>query len=134
MITNKIKESLKQAITELSIAENELRRPDEDVVTMAVCTTARESMYSLMRLFLLSNNINHTEGKSLVDLLSQCKAIDKQFGAINLSKISCNDMSHEECENKYCLSTLDVNDCISTAKQLKTLVLNKLKLNESELE
>lgn len=134
MVTNEIKTSLKKAITSLEIAEYEFNRPQEDMVALSVCFTARESMNTLMRLFLLSKSVNHNEGKSLSNLLNQCKKLDQQFSSINLSKIYCNDLNHRECEDKYCMATENVTNCITVAKQLKALVLNTLELTESELE
>lgn len=134
MLTSEIKKSLKKTVSELRTAEHELNRPSEDVVSLSVCLTARNSMSSLMRLFLLSKNINHNEGKSLSDLLGQCINIDRRFEDISLDKIACNNLNHSECENKYCLSTQRVTDCISVANKLKTLVLNKLQLNDFDIK
>jgi len=134
MVTTEIKDSLKQALTELRIAEYELNRPNEDVVTLSICLTARQSMGAMLQLFLLSKSINHNAGKSLSNLLDQCKKIDKQFESIELSNIFCNELTHDECENKYCLSAENVTHCITVANQLKTLVLHKFKLTESEIE
>ncbi len=134
MISNEIKSSLKKAISELNIAEDELSRSKEDVVTLSVCLTARHSMNDLMRVLLLNNSINPDEGESLRDLLNQCMAVNKQFNSINIGNTFCNELTPHECEDKYCLSNQNVNDCVSTAKQIKTLVLNTLQLTESELD
>ncbi|MHB8258806.1 MAG: hypothetical protein ACYDCN_01765 [Bacteroidia bacterium] len=133
MVATEIKKSLKQSIVELKIAEYELHRPNEDVVTMSVCLTARQSMSKMLRLFLLSKSINHNAGRSLCNLLIQCKKVDKQFESIKLSKVLCNELSQADCENKYCLSNASVTNCIEVANQIKVLVLQKLKLSESEL-
>lgn len=134
MVTTKIKDSLKQAITDLKIAEYESNRPEEDMVTLSVCLTARQTMNEMLRLYLLSQNINHNAGKSMSDLLNQCKAIDKKFDAIDVSKILCNNLNHSECENKYCLSTENVSNCMAAAQQVKSIVLDSLELAEKELE
>ena len=134
MVTKEIKTLLKKAISELKIAEYELNRPNEDVVTVSVCLSARQSINSLLRLFLLSKSINHTDGKSLQELLAQCKNSDKQFESIDISTILCNALNHDECENKYCLTTESVTNCFSIANQVKRLVLNRLNLTESEIE
>lgn len=134
MVTTKIKDSLKQAITDLKIAEYESNRPEEDMVTLSVCLTARQTMNEMLRLYLLSQNINHNAGKSMSDLLNQCKAIDKKFDAIDVSKILCNNLNHSECENKYCLSTENVSNCMAAAQQVKSIVLDSLELAEKKLE
>lgn len=134
MIDTKISASLKEAFAELRIAEQELSRPSEDAVTLSACLGARQSINSMLKMYLLSQSINHSDGKSLTELMDQCKHIDKDFGKIDLSSILCKGMNQDECDGKYCLSTENVNNCVAVANQLKTLVLNKLKINESELE
>ncbi len=132
MGTNEIKDLLKQAVEKLRIAEDELNRPCEDVVTLSVCLMARQYMSAMIRLFLLSKSIEHKEEESLSNLLNQCKAVDKQFESINLSKVFCCELNNAECENTHCLSIEKVNNCITIANQVKLIVLNKLKLSEIE--
>src|ERR1022692_3773011 len=117
----KIKDSLKQTVKALKKAEVEINRPNEDVVTLSVCLTARQSMSSMMRIFMLSNSIDHVDGPSLFNLLDQCKTIDAQFESIDLSKMMCKGFNTVECQNKYCLSIQNVSDCVDTANQLKKL-------------
>lgn len=133
MVSIEIRGLIKQAVNELKIAEYELNRPNEDIVTVSVCLTARQCMNSLLRLFLLSRSINHNEGKSMQNLLDQCKKIDSQFATVDVSKIACNELDHAACENKYCLATESVTACVAAANKLKTMVLAKLNLNETEL-
>ena len=59
MATNEVKKSMKDALSELRIAEFELNRPHEDVVSMSVCYSARHSLNSLLRTYLMSNNVDH---------------------------------------------------------------------------
>ena len=130
----KIKDSLKQSVKALKKAEVEINRPTEDVVTLSVCLTARQSMSSMMRIFMLSNSINHVDGPSINNLLDQCKTVDKQFESIDLSKMICKGLSTTECQNKYCLSIQNVSDCVETANQIKRLVMKKLQFSESEID
>ena len=134
MAKNKIEDSLKQAIHALKIAEDEINRPNEDVVTLSVCLTARQSMRAMMRLFLLTKSIHHDESESLYNLLSHCKKADKQFESIELSKMVCNKLDAAGCENKYCLAIPNVNDCMEIANKIKLLMMNKLQFTESEIE
>ena len=52
METNEILTSLKKALAGLEIAEFEMNRPHEDVVSMSVCYGARQSLISLLQLYL----------------------------------------------------------------------------------
>ncbi|MFI5149997.1 MAG: hypothetical protein ACHQRM_09715 [Bacteroidia bacterium] len=133
MITYEVKNSLNAALKDLQLAESELNRPNEDVVTMSVCLTARRATNSLLRTYLQSRSINHSEGKSLLNLLNLCKTLDKQFEAVDISLIACNEANMKECECDYCLSPENVTDCYKVAVQIKNLVLQKLKVSEHEL-
>jgi hypothetical protein len=133
MITDEIKYSIKEAIEELSIAEHELNRPNDDIVAMSVCLSAKISMNAFLRMYLLSKANKHTQGKSLADLLKKCAEIDKQFESISLEKVFCNTLEPHECDNKYCLSTHTVRECINTANKVKEIVLKNLQLTEAEL-
>ena len=134
MGTSEIHSSLKQALTELQIAEFELNRPHEDVVKMAVCYSARHSMNTLLRLYLLSNNSKNNEEKSLTELHNECVKIDNDFSAIDISDIHCNNLNRSERDGKYCLTVEKVHDCVAIANLYKTIILTKLKINVNELK
>ena len=133
MVSTEVFNSLKEALTELRIAEYELNRPEEDVVTMSVCYSARHSLNSLLRTYLMSNNLNPNESKNSRELLDQCIALDKQFSTVHISALQCNSINHEACDGKYCMSVDKVTECLTAANQAKAIVLEKLKLKESEL-
>ena len=133
MVKSKLRHSLKKTLSELKIAENEINRPNEDVVTLSVCLTARQSMLAMMRLFLLSKSVSHNEGECVCDLMKQCIKIDKEFESIGLTKLMCSQLQAVDCEKTYCLSIQNVTHCIATANKLKLLVMNKLQFTESEI-
>ena len=133
MITNEIRNSLKNVLTQITLVEHELNRPHEDVVALTVCLGARKTISELMNIYLLSNSVDSNVNKSLDALLNECKKIDAQFEQIDLSKIVCKEMNTTECDGKYCLDPKNVSDCVIVANKLKAIVLNKLAISESEL-
>jgi uncharacterized protein (DUF4213/DUF364 family) len=133
MVSTEVISSLKEALTELRIAEFELNRPHEDVVAMSVCYSARLSLNSLLRTYLLSNNQDPNLGKSSRELLEKCISIDGKFSAIPISALQCNSINHEACDGKYCMSVDKVSECLNAANQAKEIVLETLKIKESEL-
>jgi len=131
METNEILTSLKKALAGLEIAEFEMNRPHEDVVSMSVCYGARQSLISLLQLYLEGENL--TPSKNIKELYNECLKRDNRFAGINLTSIRCNEIHNEDCEGRYCLSVDKVSECVKVAKEVKTLVLEKFKINESEL-
>lgn len=133
MITPEIIDSLKAALTELRIAEIEMNRPHEDVVSMSGCYSARHSLNSLLRTYLMSVNADPNAGKSLRELLDMCVAKDARFSKLNINDVLCNTIHHEVCDGKYCMSVEKVNECVTAANHAKEIVLENLKIKESEL-
>jgi hypothetical protein len=133
MVTTEIRNSLKYVIGHMKQAEHELNRPDEDVVTLSVCLDARNSMHSLIRIYLLCNGISNNEDMSLDALLDLCRKTDSSFSAIDMSHVVCRQLNTAACEGNYCLSHEQVRNCMNTANKLKSIVLHKLAIAESEL-
>jgi HEPN domain-containing protein len=129
MINEDIRISLRLAERELQLAEHELNRPHEDVVTLSVCQSVRSSIKDLMRLYLLANGINSHGKMSLQNLMGLCTETNKRFSAVAISDIGCKETEHEHCDHKYCLSIDSVSNCVTAANKLKKIVWEELKLN-----
>ena len=132
MNTPDIRNTMKQTFKALKLAENELNRPKEDVVTMSICYSLRQAMDAMMRMFLFTKGVNAPSSLGLADLLKLCKEKEKQFSSINLTPILCSDSSYKECDGKYCMDTSKVIACLEVVKQLKLIMLEKLKMTEND--
>ena len=132
MTTNDITISLKKTFIELRNVEDELNRPLEDVVTLSACYNVRQSMMDMMHLYLQSHSIKNHEGSSLEDLLTRCIKVNKQFSAVDLSKILCKEHDHAACTSQYCLTTEKVTDCLLVANQIKGLLVEKMTISEND--
>lgn len=129
MINEEIRISLKLADRELLLAEHELNRPHEDVVTLSACQSVRSSMKDMMRLYLLAHGVNSRGNMSLQDLMDLCIKTNGAFSTIDISEIGCKGMEHEHCDGRYCLSIDSVSSCVTAANRLKKIVWKELKIN-----
>ena len=130
MITKEISNSLKQACQELLNAETELNRPMEDVVTLSACQSVRNSMKQIMEIYLTGQSVEIKGNASLHDLHDSCLKINRSFADVDLSNIECKGTDHAHCDGKYCLTIENVNNCITAANQLKSLVWQELKVTD----
>ena len=128
MITEQIHNSLKHAAQDLILAETELNRPHEDVVTLSACQSVRTSMKKMMHLYLTANDINNHDKMSIEELMTACISANESFSGVDISNIECKGMAHEKCEGKYCLSIENVSCCLAAAKELKDIVWFELKV------
>ncbi len=122
MISPEIQNALKVACKELIIAENELYRPHEDVVTLSACQVVRNSMKQIMHIYLSAHKVDTKADAGLNELLELCKNVNQAFLTVDMSNIECKGLDHSHCDGKYCLSIENVSCCIAAGNQLKKLV------------
>jgi cobalamin biosynthesis Co2+ chelatase CbiK len=130
----KLTPSLQEAFKSFQIAEAEVHRPGEDMVTLSACTHLRNSVQSFLQSFLESKSVDIIEQKEFDELLRYCNKLDVQFKAIDLTCFACKKVGAKDGEEKYCLSVEKVNQCFVETKMLKNLVLAKLHLSEKDFE
>lgn len=68
----------------LARANNELCKPEEDVVHYSVCQNAYEAIVNYLGSFLSDNDVEFEKTSNVEDLLSSCRSIDKRFNELNL--------------------------------------------------
>jgi len=122
MIENKNSEFLKQkALKKIKLAEDELMKPNEDVVSHSVCSNSRLAIQQLLESYLLNNNIKIQKKESLALLLERCIILNSKFKTINLSNLECR---HNANNQNYCSDVGKVSSCLTVAKQIELLLNN----------
>jgi hypothetical protein len=130
MDTQQIINSLLLAERQLVFAQNELKRPNEDVVTLSACQLVRSSMKHIMRLYLLAQGEDWSAQKTLDGLMNLCISKNKAFSAVDIADIECKEMDHEKCDSRYCLTIDNVGKCVNAASQLKNIVWKEMKIHD----
>jgi HEPN domain-containing protein len=106
-----------EAVEKLHEANEELFRPEEDVVSYAVCKNAQFAIENYLKGFLLNNDKDPSNYKTIESLYEQCKSINKKFEEIDLSNFSCK--SHK-IDSRYCSEVSKVSNCFDIADNLDT--------------
>lgn len=104
-----------EAIQKLKEANDELCRPEEDVVTQLVCSNSQHAIVNYLRGFLLQNEINTGEDEAIKNLYEQCKAINKHFEEVHLTGFECN--AHKD-ESRFCNESSQFSRCFDIADSL----------------
>ena len=112
---NQANRLFEEAIEKLNEADAELFRPEEDVVSFLVCKNSQHAIENYLKGFLLQNEVDPSEFKTIDDLYERCKLIDKTFEEIELFDLKCR--SHV-IDSKYCNTTSRVSKCFDTAARL----------------
>lgn len=105
----------------LNRAEEELNKPQEDVVSLSICQGTKESLDLYLKAFLLRHEAADIDAGSMVDRLERCRVFDKRFDSIDLQTLECVE-GHSCHMNQYCLSINKVSECLAVAKLVRAQV------------
>ena len=126
MLKKELAIELEETVAKISRAQAELNRPSEDSVTFSICGISKDSIRSLIKLYLKDKEIVFNENNSIAELLHLAIQIDPSFAHLDLSGVACNQIPNNQCNGRYCLSTAQVNRCLETVDEVKKMVLKKI--------
>ena len=104
-----------EAIEKLKEANEELCRPEEDIVSFVVCKNSKFAIENFLKGFLLQRNIEIDHYKTIDDLYAQCLKLNRKFEKINLSDFGC---SSDQIDASYCDDVTKVSNCYNSAAKL----------------
>lgn len=127
-----VKHWLRKASKNLSLAERELERPREDVMAMAVCFFAKESLSYLLKSYLVIKAHKPKKVNDLDGMIDQCLSLDQHFNSYNWQVLSCGKRDIDNTE-VYCMNLPKIRECFALANDVKSLVFWKLNIDEKAL-
>lgn len=113
----KSQSTLSEAEEMLNIAQEELCRPEEDVVHYNVCKHAYKAIEKYLTGFLINHGVHIQNSTSIKELLNQCRKIDSRFNDLNL-----NPLMDEDHADRLMINLHTALEFIKTAKQTRNLV------------
>ncbi len=117
MFDQKAQNTLSQANQLYQTAQEELSRPEEDVVAYSVCRNAFKSINKYLSGFLLKHGMDIHASMSLDILLNRCREIDPKFNSLNLDPL----YSSSEPEDVW-MDMDAVKEFIALATQTRKMV------------
>lgn len=108
-----------EARQQLSQANDEFFRPEEDLVTYSVCKNAQFSIENFLKGYLIQNRVDVMVDETLDHLYEKCLSINKNFAKLDLSELQCRSLSFK---NRDCSDIPKVSKCLSTANELEALL------------
>ena len=126
MMEDKAIKLFDDAIKKLDEANQELYRPEEDVVSYLVCKNAQFAIENYLKGFLLKHGIDPGNNKTIDILYEECKTINKNFEEIDLTGFEC---KAHIMDSRYCNETSKVSRCLHIAESLDTFLKKKKIIN-----
>ncbi|MDU8884970.1 hypothetical protein RXV94_02275 [Yeosuana sp. MJ-SS3] len=115
----KAKKLFEEAVHKLNAANEELYRPHEDIVSYSVCKNSQHAIENFLRGYLLKNEIDTDNLKTIKSLYDECVKVNKKFKQIDLSDFECKSYN---TDNVYCNEVEKVSSCFNIADNLDTLL------------
>jgi HEPN domain-containing protein len=113
----KSKSTLSEADEMLHTAEEELCRPEEDVVHYNVCKHAYKAIEKYMTGYLIQHGEHIQNSTSIKELLNSCRKIDPNFNNLDLNPVT--DAEHAD---RLMINLHTAMEFIKIAKQTRNLV------------
>ncbi|MBK5214348.1 MAG: HEPN domain-containing protein [Flavobacteriaceae bacterium] len=99
----------------LKEANQELYKPEEDVVSYLVCKNAQHAIVNYLKGFLMQKGIDPTNFKTIDSLYQQCKTINKNFEEVDLSSFAC---KYDILSSMACNEVSKVDNCCEVAAKV----------------
>lgn len=106
-----------EAIEKLREANEELCRPEEDVVRSLVRSNSQDAIKKYLRGFLALNEVEPGEDESIEQLYERCRSLNSHFEEIDMSGLDCNahkDESRFHNQPSEYSRTFDIADSLDT--------------------
>jgi len=105
----------------LNRAEEELNKPHEDVMTLAVCQGTKMAIDNYFKAYLLKHQVQNVEEGDLMTRYEQCITFKPEFAKINLASFDC--IHDDKCSmSEYCMSINKVSECVKIAEDFRNLI------------
>ena len=114
------------AKNKLKIANEELFKPEEDVVSYLVCKNSQYAIEAYLNGYLNHRGFETHDKESLEGLFERCRSLDSKFNKVEIGVINC---KASTVDSSYCSDVEQVSSCFDTADSLDTL-LRQLKVLE----
>lgn len=113
------KKTLDIAVNKLKEANEELFRPEEDVISYSVCKNSQFAIENYLKGYLQQRNVDTTSFTTIEILFDECVKVNPEFKKIDLSDFQCK--SHK-IDSTYCNDVKKVSNCFDVADSLDTFL------------
>lgn len=108
-----------EAVQMLQEANNELCRPEEDVVSYLVCKNSQYAIENFLKGFLLKNGIEPAGKENINSLYKKCVKLNNKFKQIELNDFTCK--GHRP-DSRSCSEPEKVSKCYVIADKIDSLL------------
>jgi len=106
----------------LQEGDQELYKPEEDIVSLVICRSTIGSIENYLKGFLTLRGFDIEEDQTLGDLMERCRMLDPKFRSMKIEEIDCRNVQDPDI---HCEEIEKFGACYEVADQLDTLLRKK---------
>ena len=106
----------------LQEGNQELYKPEEDIVSLVICRSTIGSIENYLKGFLTLRGFDIEKDQTLADLMERCRMLDPKFHSIKIEEIDCRNVQDP---GLHCEEIEKFGACYEVADQLDTLLRKK---------
>ncbi|WP_242156094.1 HEPN domain-containing protein [Aestuariivivens sediminis] len=122
---NQSTQLFEKAFKNLTEANKELYRPEEDIIAYSICKNSQMAIMNFLKGYLSKRGVNPDAYKTIDQLFDKCKTLNKNFEKIDLSNLNC---TNHEIDSRYCHEVSKINTCFATANNLYAFLKDEKEL------
>ena len=104
-----------EAVKKLHEANEELCRPEEDVVSHLVCKHSQVAIENFLKAYLLKRDVNLDKYETINSLYYKCIAVNPKFVNVDLEDFTC---KHDKFQSHSCSDNNKVSRCFEMAGKM----------------
>ena len=115
----KQRNNFESAKEKLDLANKELFKPEDDVVSYSVCKNSQYAIEAYLKGYIKHCGFTTHDNETMEGLLNRCIELDGKFRKIDLNVIDC---KASKIDSRYCTDVSKVSSCFDAADSLDTLL------------
>ena len=133
MINDYIRSWLTIANGDLRVAEHEMKVPESDRVTEAICFHCQQAVEKFLKAYLVTRNVELQRTHNLEFLLGQCRNVDPDFGSLDIGDLTFYAVELRYPDEFYAPADEEAEESLIIARRVKQFTMTKLGLSDSDL-
>lgn len=114
-----------QALSDFRCAQEEMMRPEEDVVLLSACYSVKRAIRGFLEGYLNSVSIQSSPKDELETLMNKCVMQNPNFLRFNLDALRCKCDTGMSAGQSYCMTVDQVGQCLKLVTDIHEFVAPK---------
>lgn len=115
--------TFEQAVNDFRFAQEEMMRPEEDIVLLSACYSVKKAIRGFLEGYLASVSVKTSPTDGLEALMQKCVMQNPDFLRFNLETLRCKGDTGLCAGQSYCMTVDQVEQCLKLVTDMHEFVV-----------